>query len=174
MNDAAILGRVPLAWSYQDRTYNLAVPDLNAELIFQARHEAWTRNRIEATRAMVSAESHLADIKMHGERVASNQFAFGGKLSTLWLCSDMGMVEYLTLISELGAKENGGPALTRSLLDSLRQKDPVVWDDLCGRILRRDFPNLLPATVTPSPSPEAEIPTPSTTASLSSCQESLC
>lgn len=151
MSAAEVIAQNPTPFEYAGLTYQLAVADYELELYFQSRHEAWTRNRIEATAAQVSEASYRADCEVFATQRAANRFAFGSALSLSWLLSDEGMSEYLTLLTQKGKKEKGGVTFDREGLRQTRRDDPAAWDRLVRVVLERDFPNLLaPTTAKPA------------------------
>lgn len=151
MSDASFLAPQPYLWEHQGKTYAFAVPDLELELIYQAEHEAWARNRLEATRGKVDRDVHAADVARHVEMVAANRFAFRGPLSMSFLGSEAGLVEYLLLLGLKGGRERP----TREFLRGLARSDRTAWGRLVDEVLARDFPEALatpPATPAPSTS----------------------
>lgn len=130
-------------FEYHGKTYNLGVADYELELYYQARHEAWVRNRIEATSGMVSADVHRTDVDAFARQRAGNLFAFRSQLSMQWLLSDEGFSEYVALLSGKGKKEQGGALFTRETLRMMRKEDRPEWDRLVKVIVGRDFPNLM-------------------------------
>lgn len=160
---------LPLDFDLGDKTYPLACPDHELELYFQARHEAWARNRIEAAAGLVGERAHRTDVEVFASQRASNRFAFGGPLSMAFVLSDEGMAEYLLLLSQKGQKEKGGGAFSKASLRQLKRETPAEWDRLVGLVLGRDFPNVMAGT---GPSPAPETPTSTTSGSSSSSAES--
>lgn len=161
MSDARIPS--PLVWSHGGKDYPLAIPDFDLELLFQSIHERWTRNRVEAMVGGISEEAHRQNLAMFLEQVATNHFAFMGRLSLAFVTTDHGMMEYIRLLSQKGQNEQGGPLLDVHFLRQLKRQTPEAWDDLAGQVLRRDFQVFLTAPVEVSrPTPEQE---PSTSSS---------
>lgn len=154
MNGPDVLACAPTPFEHAGKTYHLARPDHELELLFQARHEAWARNRIEATAALVGEKAYRADLESFGTRRDANRFAFGSPLSMAFLLSDDGMAEYVLLLSQKGQKEGGGALFGKAQLVKLRRQDEPEWERLTDAVVRRDFPNLLPATAPPSRPPE--------------------
>jgi len=137
MNNNDLLAAAPLEFECAAGTFALAVPDHELELLFQARHEAWARNRIEATKALVSAEAYQADVEVFASRRDSNRFAYAGPLSLSWLLSDAGMVEYVLLLAQ-----KAGKSPRRETLFAMKKADPDDWQRLIDVVLRRDFPKV--------------------------------
>ena len=162
MTDPEVLAQTPTAFDWQGRTYQIGVADYEAELFFQARHEAWTRNRIEATAGMVNDNVHRADVDAFARQRAGNLFAFEGQLSMQWLLSDEGFAEYLVILTGKGKKERGGHVMSRDDVRRMKKTDREVHDRLVRLVLGRDFPNLL------APASPAEPTPPSTTSASSS------
>jgi hypothetical protein len=146
-----------------EQPWAFAACDLETELRFQAEHQRWARNQLETMKAGVAAAAYHAALDVHVEHVEGNRFAFGGGLSLAFLTTDQGLAEYLIL---LAGKANCR-AVTREKLAALRRRDRPAWDELAGRVLRRDFPNLFAAPEASSSAAPAT-PSPSTTES-SSC-----
>lgn len=158
---------LPTDFPLGDQSYPLARADHELELYYQARHEAWARNRIEATRGMVGDAAYRADCETFAQRRDGNRFAFGSQLSLAWLTSDEGMIEYVLLLSQKGKKEKGGAAFTQQQLRRMKKDEPAEWERLTRAVLERDFPFLLtPAPTTGGPTPATPA---STTNGSSSC-----
>ncbi len=159
----------PTDFPLGELNYPLARADHELELYFQSRHEAWARNRIEATRAMVGDAAYRADCETFAERRDANRFAFGAHLSLQWLTSDEGMIEYVLLLSAKGKKERGGAAFTKPQLRQMKKAAPEDWERLTREVLTRDFPFLMiPPPTTGGPTPETP---PSTTSGSSSSSQ---
>lgn len=161
---AEVLAQTPTPFEHAGQTYQLGVADYELELYLQARHEAWARNRIEATAAQVGGAAYRTDCEVFASRRDGNLFAFGTPLSLTWLLSDEGMSEYLVLITQKGQKEQRGAAFTKDGLRQMRRQDAPAWERLVRLVVGRDFPNVsLPAPRAPATPPDT------TNGSSSSC-----
>lgn len=143
MSDAVLLGQQPILWSHDGKDYHLAVADLDLELLFQAIHERWARNRIEAMAGGISEEAHRLNLSVFLEQLEMNRFAFMGRLSLGFLISDHGMAEYIQLLSQKGQRDHGGAVLSMAQMRGWQRHQKAVWDDLTEKVVRRDLPNLL-------------------------------
>lgn len=154
---AEVLAQAPAPFEWRGRTYNLGVADYELELYLQARHEAWARNRLEATAGQISDHAYRTDCEVFAGRRDGNLFAFGSPLSMTWLLSDEGMSEYLVLLTQKGQKEAGGAAFTKDDLRRVRREEPAAWERLVRLVVGRDFPNVkLPE---PGKAPATQSPT---------------
>lgn len=168
MSDAQMLLQQPTTFTAGDLSLSLAVCDLEVELLVQAEHEAWARNRLEATRGKVGNAVYQADVGRMVEAIAANRFAFGGSLSIDWLSSSVGEVEYVLLLAQKAKTEaKVKQSVSREQLRKAQRGDKAGWVKAMEVLFRRDFPNLMPPEVTPS-SGDQGIPAPSTSASSSS------
>ena len=166
MTDPEVLAQTPTAFEWQGKTYQIGVADYEAELFFQARHEAWTRNRIEATAALTAEAVYRGDVDSFARMRAGNLFAFGGPLSLQWLLSDEGFAEYLVILTGKGKKERGGHVLGTQDVRRMKKTDAAAHDRLVKLVLGRDFPNpMAPA------SSDDRTPPSTTSASSNSCPE---
>ncbi len=138
MSDTTFAGKAS-PWTYQGKDYLLGATDLELELVFQAAHEAWARQRIEATREKVGDRLYTLDVDRFGERRDANRFAFGGPLCLQWLCTPAGQLEYLFLKLQKGASE-GGERISRTQLQTIQREDNKAWDALANEVLQREFP----------------------------------
>lgn len=162
MTPSEVIAQTPAPFEYEGQTYQLGVADYDLELYVQARHEAWVRNRIEASAGQVSERAYRADCEVFATQRASNLFAFASPLSLAWLLSDEGMSDYVVLLSQKGKKEKGGAAFTQQQLRSMRKDDKPSWERLVRLVVGRDFPNVtLPEQAPATP--------PSTTSGSSNC-----
>lgn len=162
MSDAALLNPQATPWEYQGKSYLLAVCDLDTELLFQALHERWARNRVEVSRGGVDPAVYAADVDAYNRMRAVNDFAFGGDLSLRFVATPQGMAEYVLLLLQKGQKE-GGAEPSPKLVRALFRADVPAWLDLQRAVIGRDFPNQLVAPGSSSPAPAA--PPPSTAGS---------
>ena len=160
MSDSELLlppGDTPLCW----RDVEIPRPDLGDELRFQAQHEAWARNRLEATKALVGPAAYQADLAALGEARDSNEFAFGGRRSVRFVLSPAGLARYIELLAGKGK----GRRPKAEELEQLARSDRAAWGELLDLVVSRDFPWLVeesPASGGPA------TPAPSTSASSSS------
>lgn len=153
----------PDSWAQGGRTYLLARPAIEEELLFQTRHVAWARNQLEATRAFVGRDAYTQDVAAFGESRDANRHAFGGHLSLQFVLSRAGMARWAWLLIMKG----GGERTTIEALEQVAREDPAAWDVLAELLIGRDFPFLAAPKEGP-PSGAGETPPPSTSAPSSS------
>jgi hypothetical protein len=139
-----MLAKPVAKWKRDGKEYAFSACDNDVELLFQACHEAWACERLEARRGKIGELAYRSHLERLGHALDANRFAFGGPLSKEWLVSKAGMVEYALLLTGKAGVSGEGKGATRAVLEkAAADSEQADWDRLWAALMRRDFPNLL-------------------------------
>ncbi len=156
MSESSALAPQPIPLVWKGRHYTLAPLANEDELFFVAQHEAYARNRVEATRALVGDPAYREDLAVHAEMKAGGDFQFGTRLSVRWLWTPDGQAAYFCLLMKKGVATGGVPQPSpppdpSTLSRAFRDEDEVL-NEAWRLCLSRDFPRMAGLLASPAPS----------------------
>lgn len=152
--NAQINGR-PLTWSFGDRKFLLPPANLRFEDVFQSKHEAWARARLESNKTFLPDDAYQQDLELFMDRVCADDFAWRSPLSLKFIQSKHGRLEYMWLKIQMG-KAVGGMDCTLDELTEMSRQDADGFLQIYRDCLKQDFPDFFLEKKEASPSPTTE------------------